>query len=224
MDGVSLAPRFLAIFDEARVLTRPVQDDRSDFEHLHRVFQLTPNYVNGGRLMGLVLDTTSQISNFSPSQQRDPSFRVHHSGRKLMDPFFEVCNMDVFSGDHSPKTMEQSSLPEHFLTFGRPYWFLVHQHPEGSAEMVIKMAMARVIGGLAVESWLERGQAIKPLECLSVLGCRLSLNVCQSVRVISTAILDEGIYCEGMRPMKDVDMFTLPLVEVEVNFRNFRDI
>jgi hypothetical protein len=65
------------------------------------------------------MDTNSRISNFSPSNQKDPSSRVALSGFKLFDPFYTLSHIDLFKNECN--SLEDVADVKRLFQLGRPF-------------------------------------------------------------------------------------------------------
>ena len=97
-------PTWLFVLDESQSLLVPgspeVEDTKSQetvFHNVRRVFRLFPRYKIS--IAGLVMDTTSKISNFSTPNALPPSSRLSQIlpfyGKSLFPPFFDIRSIDV---------------------------------------------------------------------------------------------------------------------------------
>lgn len=111
---------------------------------------------------GLLLDTSAQVSDFSPPLERDPSMKtplMRHASdeaeivgqeRKLFPPVFEIDTMDAFAPQHLKHPVGPNQGDEAFdvarslYTLGRPLWGSLLRTT--SFDNVVQYAMKKVRG------------------------------------------------------------------------------
>ncbi|OJJ87008.1 uncharacterized protein ASPGLDRAFT_55518 [Aspergillus glaucus CBS 516.65] len=128
-------PQNVSLFDEARECIdyeesqlfrslRHVLRDR--FERTKTPQESLPQ----GDFFGIFLDTTSRVTNFSPSVHLDSSQKVVDrmgNGRTLLPPIYQIKTMDIFAEEDDTEeddTEEDGSAKAavKFFRFGRPLW------------------------------------------------------------------------------------------------------
>ncbi|KAG9292749.1 hypothetical protein G9A89_002673 [Geosiphon pyriformis] len=204
IDDYEVKSRYLFVFDEARILNEKIEQTWSNFEWLRYAMMTLPEQYHNGRVFCVFLDTTSKISNFSPPNHLDPSFRVHQKGRKLFPPFVEVAFVDL-PAERLPQSLAESSLPQHFFKFGRPLWTALHRSGNLRSAAVISIATSKLIGGMDYNSWLDKkknGERISDLECLGILGPRLCLDIvpqCELAPTLTASYMRPCFYINDAR-------------------------
>ena len=154
--------------------------------------------------MTLLADTTAKISNFSPSQDRDPSsLRATQMPWDVFPPFYLLANVDIWVNPmEGPKTLGDMTDPRFYCRYGRPYWGAVaSQFGEGSIRIQELLALARtkVLGGLPSFAARELEQLLeRPAEALAVLGIRACLDM------VPQCQLSQDLVAHNMRTLYSI--------------------
>ena len=144
--------RCFFVFDEARGLIKNDTLRHTLFSYLRLAFTLLDISSNTRPFMSILLDTLSRVSDFQPAEF-DPSLRTAERGRKILDPYYAIDNMDChlfntnISSLYSPNSAEMKDTSGYkdlnikflssvsatvetqwmidlgMMVFGRPLWF-----------------------------------------------------------------------------------------------------
>lgn len=135
------------------------------------------------RLFGLLLDTVSRVTDFSPPTHDDPSTREANAS-KLFPPIWRLDTLDTFTDNATaastvqvrnnnkpPVTMDYRKL----FSLGRPLWgaLLRTGTPQEAMERVIALAQSKILRARENKPFLEGRQ----MELLALLSYRMNFYV-----------------------------------------------
>ncbi|KAL1961862.1 hypothetical protein VTN77DRAFT_986 [Rasamsonia byssochlamydoides] len=146
-------PLAIICFDEIRELFKVTYEEppvkylalRRAMRHQTKVRE----GVDNKRFFGLLLDTSSRISELSPSREMDPSLKYLRPGH-LFPPIYRLDTFDIFVGatgtQYHPNKLTQTETPalRSLFSFGRPLWGALLE--KATLSMVLEMAQARMYG------------------------------------------------------------------------------
>ena len=185
------------IYDEARALLK------SKFILVRRALTHFPRSGGGRTPLTLMTDTTAKISNFSPSQDRDPSLRATQMPQGVFPPFYLLANVDIWVNRmEGPKTLEEMADPRFYCRYGRPYWgALASQFKDGSIgiQKLLELARAKVLGGLRSFAARQLEELLKrPEEALAILGIRACIDL------VPQCQLSQDLVAQHMRTLYSI--------------------
>ncbi|PLW55849.1 hypothetical protein PCANC_02192 [Puccinia coronata f. sp. avenae] len=112
--------KVLLAIDEAReLLVQKPSSEVSPFRHWRRALATVPSKCG---FFAIMTDTTSQVSNFSPSLKNDPSARPTVGENKLFAPIYNIATIDVLCNNRSPATWENLLAKERLFSYGCPFF------------------------------------------------------------------------------------------------------
>ena len=119
-------PTIVLIIDEARFMLDCNLREISPFELFRRTLGKIGNLLKPSKIkiFAILADSCGKLSSFTPSQRDESLNRAPtDSDRfKLFDPFFLVCNMDIFADPRVPLKAEDAFKSLNIFKKGRPLW------------------------------------------------------------------------------------------------------
>eukprot|EP01119_Soliformovum_irregulare_P025768 TRINITY_DN962_c0_g1_i2.p1 TRINITY_DN962_c0_g1~~TRINITY_DN962_c0_g1_i2.p1 ORF type:complete len:800 (-),score=95.97 TRINITY_DN962_c0_g1_i2:1265-3664(-) len=130
------------------------------------------------RLFSLVTDTSSQISNFTSPNERDPSYRTRTTKNLInFQPFIQLTTVDLFV------SADENNLPaEKALRLGRPLWNSLYK--SGLSELIETAGIKLRCG----QEWKYlAGEDIENAH-IALLGSRFALEVAPKSKIASSLV------------------------------------
>ncbi|WAQ85117.1 hypothetical protein PtA15_5A691 [Puccinia triticina] len=112
--------KVLLVLDEARVLLTTPESTLglSLFRTLRRTIMKTPEKAG---FFTILVDTTSNVANFSRASKFDPSARHGFVGPNLLyPPLYEIASLDAMVPPEPPKSWEELVSPGRLFKYGSP--------------------------------------------------------------------------------------------------------
>ena len=202
--------KLVLVFDEARELL--LQTDYSAFEVIRAVAGMYTEEMHK-RLVIVVADTNSTITNFSPPSHE---FAVNSSFKRLQNPlssnlippFFQLSGLDTGAPEYLSKAIEAqgiwdskcpsgpwkafldervNSLGKDFYFLGSPLWRAFHEYQPGfTIEALFDYAAAKMNGGKSVTL------SVPDTSVIAALCCRVGLSI------LPDSVLAKDLVAGGM--------------------------
>lgn len=202
--------KLVLVFDEARGLL--LQSDYSAFEVIRAVAGIYTEEMHG-RLVIVVADTNSTITNFSPPSQEfaeSSSFKrlQKHQSSNLIPPFFQLSGLDTGDREYLSKAVEVqgkwdsksptgpwkafldgrvNSLAKDFYFLGSPLWRAFHEYQPGfTFKSLFDYAASKMNGGKSDTL------AVSDTSVIAALCCRVGLSI------LPDSVLAKDLVAGGM--------------------------
>jgi hypothetical protein len=183
-------------YDEARILiSEKIKDELLNLFHImRRSFFLVPEPSdNSLGMVAVFTDTTSRVSNFSPSKPWDYSLRALAKGTELFEPYSSLLTLDVFYKEALP--LKLIDLETEYTKIGRPaFHATILNSPKSDADArldLIKVVAVKIRGKPESEE-IGSGDAV------AILGALVPLNVSPTSSVASDLVASNMRYCVGI--------------------------
>jgi len=164
--------KFMLCLDEARILTTTIHEakERSLFRIIRRALQ----DIGWKNFMCVMLDTAGSLSNFAPTEERDPSLRLPTTKPlKLLPPFVDVSTMDaLFTG--------QVKNPTDRFFLGRALWAAL-LNSGLSIKKAVETAQRKLLGGTVstnLQNILSTAKADEQLAmAIAIMSVLISVDI-----------------------------------------------
>ena len=208
-------PTLILILDEARSMLKCQPNGVSPFRMFRSVLGIIGSTLWTDerifKVFAIISDTTSTVASFMPTYSTDPSAREGLSYRrfKLLDPYFLVCNMDIFSKDMIPRTMDEALRTIEVFKKGRPLWngILTFERIQDDFERIretVFLAMKKAIGGS------EKTDCECLQNSISCLNMRVALEIRSFGQLAESLPSHHMRYITGITKARDMVMSDYP--------------
>jgi hypothetical protein len=185
---------FTLVLDEARALLK--DDNEDERVSLFRLCRRAIREINlaikkDTRIFVVLLDTSSRVSNFTPSARADASQKNSAvNPGKLHAPFIHVTNKDLYFFELKEKLVGDEIFKKiNFFKLGRPIWLIdlnesAERDESSKVEAAFTLAKKKLLGGIAVAEFVDTKKSVISDDVkLALLGIRIPLAIARYGRL-----------------------------------------
>jgi len=186
--------KLLLAIDEARNLLVPKDQIKKNsyFRLLRQALAFVPEQQG---LFSVFTDTSSQVANFSPSLDRDPSLRLPNQGHKLFAPLYKISTFDL-NIPPAPSSWDELLSPRRLSRYGCPFYGLylenasqVEEHPDVGTITTIATAK------LMCRAEVPTPQDLSDSHCFALLGSVIQTRLSLHSPINSELVSSHAAHC-----------------------------